>query len=109
MTLFFFAENYENILDTNYAQSFTQFLTVLFVLIVNIISYKKLKSMKRNSGLSDNVVNTSTRQKTLSEANTSLLYITTFYILCPIPTFIVNPDAFIRDLYIFTKIISLNS
>ena len=91
MTLFFFAENYEKILELNYAQSGTQFLAVLFVLIVNIISYKKLKSMKKNSGLSDNVVNTSDqRQKTLSEANTSLLYITTFYILCPIPTFIVN-------------------
>ena len=67
----------------------TQFLAVAFVLTVNITSYKKLKSMKKNSGLSDNVVNTSTqRQKILSEANTCLLYITVFYILCPLPMLI---------------------
>ena len=41
-----------------------------FVLSVNLMSYKKLKLMKRISGFSDNVENTPTqRYKTLSEAN----------------------------------------
>ena len=89
--VFFVGENLKEKLKINYSLPVSQFLAVAFVLTVNITSYKKLKSMKKNSGLSDNVVNTSTqRQKILSEANTCLLYITVFYIICPLPTFIVN-------------------
>ena len=64
-----------------------QFLAVGFVMYVNIMSYKILKSMKRKSGFSENIENTQ-RQKILSEANTCLLYITVFYILCPLPMLI---------------------
>ena len=66
-----------------------QFLAVGFVMYVNIMSYKILKSMKRKSGFSENIENTQ-RQKILSEANTCLLYITVFYILCPLPLFILS-------------------
>ena len=66
-----------------------QFLAVGFVMYVNIMSYKILKSMKRKSGFSENIENTQ-RQKILSEANTCLLYITVFYILCPLPMFILS-------------------
>ena len=53
------------------------------------MSYKKLKSLKRMSGFSNDVMNTSAqRQKTLSKANISLLCITVFYIFCPLPLLI---------------------
>ena len=75
-----------------------QFLTVFFVLCVNLMSYKKLKSMKIMSGLSDNVENSSTqRQKKLSEANTCLLYITAFYIIFPLPLFTLGLYAIVQD------------
>ena len=98
--LFFFVINPEDSVKVNYILPASQFLAVAFVLSVNILSYIKLKSMKKMSGFSENDENTSNqRQKTLSEANTSLLYITTFYILCPIPAFIVN----LLDLNILLK------
>ena len=88
IALFYFQVSYEQIIYVNYAVPVSQFLAVSFVLSVNFMSYKKLKSMERINGLSNNGENTLTqRQKTLSEANTCLLYITVFYILCPLPLF----------------------
>ena len=88
---FVVGENLKAKLKISYALPVSQFLAVAFVLTVNITSFIKLKSLKRNSGLSDNVENASTqRHKTLSDANTCLLYITVFYIICPLPTFIIN-------------------
>ena len=81
----------QELIDINYIHPITLFLATAFVLTVNITSYKKLKSMERINGFSDNVEDTSTqRQKSLSEANTCLLYITVFYIICPLPLFIAN-------------------
>ena len=92
LALFNFRVSYEQMTKVNYSIPISQFLAVSFVLIVNTMSYKKLKSMKRMSGFSaDNAENTSTqRRKILSEANICLLYITAFYILCPAPLFVIT-------------------
>ena len=91
LIVFFLNLNPVLIMKTNYALPISQFLAVSFVLSINIMSYRILKSMKMMSGFSaDNIENTSTqRQKTMSEANICLLYITVFYIICPIPVFVV--------------------
>ena len=91
LIVFFLNLNPVLIMKTNYALPISQFLAVSFVLSVNIMSYRILKSMKKMSGFSaDNIENTSTqRQKTMSEANICLLYITVFYIICPITVFVV--------------------
>ena len=69
----------------------SQFLAVSFVLIVNIMSYKKLKSMKRMTRFSESIQNrTIQRRRKMSEANTCLLYITAFYIFCPAPMFALS-------------------
>ena len=70
-----------------YCLPILQLLAISFVLCINMMSYRKLKLMKRMVGLSDDIENTSTqrRQKSLSEANICLLYITTFYVLCQVP------------------------
>ena len=99
----------EDLMKVFYFFPVTQFLAVSFVLIVNFMSYKKLKSMKAMSGLSaDNVENTSNqRQKTMSEANTCLLYITAFYILCPAPIFIWNLVSIFQIDFLSDKLFSL--
>ena len=69
----------------------SQFLAVAFVLIVNIMSYRKLKAMKRMTKFSESVQSRSTqRQRKMSEANTCLLYITAFYLMCPLPMFALS-------------------
>ena len=74
--------------------------------------------MKRMSGFSDNVENASTqRQKTLSEANICLFYITAFYIICPLPIFVVylfGAEKFFSFnwgsyLYTFTHIVYMSN
>lgn len=100
--LFFFGVNLKDMMKVNYILPISQFLAVCFVLSVNIMSYKKLKSMKIMVEFSDNIDNISIhRQNIMSEANICLLYITAFYILCPIPTFIVN----LLDLDIYYRIL----
>ena len=90
MIVFLLKLDPSQIMVTNYAVPVAQFLAVSFVLSANIMSFKMLKSMKRISEFSDNVENTSTqRHKTLSEANICLFYITAFYIICPLPIFVV--------------------
>ena len=87
--LFYFEISYEQMLYVLFALPISKFLTALFVLVVNLMSYKKIKSLKRMSGFSNDVMNTSAqRQKTLSKANISLLCITVFYIFCPLPLLI---------------------
>ena len=90
MAFFYLGVSPDQMMKVNYAIPILQLLAISFVLSVNIMSYRKLKAMKRMSGFSaDNIENTSTqRQKTLSEANICLLYITAFYILCPAPMLI---------------------
>ena len=62
------------------------------------MSYKKLKLMKKMSGFSDNIAKVSTqRQKTLSEANTCLFFITAFYIICPLPLFTLGLYTIVQD------------
>ena len=85
LCFYYFKVSSELMVKVNYAVPGTQFLAVAFVLIVNIISYRNLKSMKKMSGFTDNVENTSNQRQKMSEANTCLLYITAFYVLCPLP------------------------
>ena len=101
-----------------YAIPVSQFLAVSFVLSVNILSYKNLKSTKSMTKLSANVENTPPpRRKTLSEAITCLLYITAFYILCPLPMFIlilIGKDLMLSKswrfyLFIFTQILYMSN
>ena len=88
----------QELIDVNYIHPITLFLATAFVLTVNITSYKKLKSMERINGFSDNVEDTSNqRQKSLSEANTCLLYITAFYIICPLPLFTLGLYAMVQN------------
>ena len=104
------------LIDVNYFHPVVLFLATAFVLSVNIMSYRNLKSMKKMSGFSDNIEDTSTqsRQKSLSEANKCLLYITAFYIICPLPLFIANLvlDQFLSFnwgfyLFTFTRIVNM--
>ena len=85
LCFYYFKVSSELMVKVNYAVPGTQFLAVAFVLIVNIISYRNLKSMKKMSGFTDNAENTSNQRQKMSEANTCLLYITAFYVLCPLP------------------------
>ena len=110
--------NPHDIIKINYAIPVLQFLAISFVLSVNILSYKNLKSTKSMTELLANVENTPPpRRKTLSEAITCLLYITTFYILCPLPMFIfslIGVDIIISYnwgfyLFIFTQILYLSN
>lgn len=91
ISLFYFDLSSEQMVNTNYAVPVLQFLTVSFVLSVNLMSYKRLKSMKKMTGFTNNVgVTLTQRQKIMSEANKCLLYITAFYLICPLPLFIVS-------------------
>ena len=91
LVLLYLKLNPSVLLKINYSQPIMQLLAVSFVLVLNTLAYKKLKLMKKMSGLSETVENRSTqRHKTLSEANICLFYITAFYIICPLPLFIMG-------------------
>ena len=87
--LFYFEISYEQILYVLFALPISKFIAISFVLIVNILAYKKIKSMKKMFRFSiNNEKPSAQRQKTLSKANISLLCITVFYIFCPLPLLI---------------------
>ena len=87
--LFYFEISYEQMLYVLFALPISKFIAISFVFIVNILAYKKIKSMKKMFRFSiNNEKPSAQRQKTLSKANISLLCITVFYIFCPLPLLI---------------------
>ena len=102
-----------------YAIPVSQFLAVSFVLSVNMLSYKNLKSSKSMTKLSVTVQNTISdlRRRTMSEANTCFHYITAFYILCLLPMFIFSLFGVKQmlsyswgfHLFIFTQILYMSN
>ena len=118
MIMFYLELDAREMIKVIYALPVSQFLAVSFVLSINILSYKNLKSSKSMTELSATVENTPPpRRKTLSEAITCLLYITAFYILCPLPMFIlilIGKDLMLSKswgfyLFIFTQILYMSN
>ena len=62
----------------------TNLIATLFIVCVNVLSYKNLKSSKNDSVLSEKVENIQ-RRKRNSKALSCLLIITAFYVICLLP------------------------
>ena len=117
LVMFYLELDPHDIFKISYALPVSQFLAISFVLSINMLSYKNLKSSKSMTELSATVEDTPPpRRKTLSEAITCLLYITVFYILCPLPMFIfslIGVDIISYSwgfyLFIFTQILNFSN
>ena len=73
-------------------------IATLFIVCVNILSYKKLKSSKNDSVLSENLQSIQ-RRKRNSKAITCLLIITAFYVICLLPVIIVSTFIIIESFH----------
>ena len=79
----------------------TNLIAILFIIFVNALSYKKLKSSKNDSVFSKNIGNIQ-RRKRNSKAIICLLIITAFYVICLLPMMIIS-------IFIIIELFSQNS